>query len=131
MTGRALLAWCGILVLAILNGALRQGALIPAIGERAGHVVSTLLLSGLVVAATWLLLPWIGPSAVAQAWRVGLFWVVLTIAFEFLAGHYLFHTPWPKLLADYNLAQGRIWILVLITTFVAPALTYSWRHAPP
>jgi hypothetical protein len=52
-------------------------------------------------------------------------WLLLTVAFEFLAGHYLFGHAWDRLLADYNLAGGRIWVLVLATTMFAP-LAARW-----
>ena len=128
MLGRSILAWCAILVLAVINGALRQGFLIPRLGEGAGHIVSTLLLSALVLGATWLLLPWIGATTRGDAWSVGGLWLLLTVAFEFLAGHYLFGTPWEELLADYNVTQGRIWVLVLVTTLLAPALVLHLRQ---
>ena len=128
MVGRATLAWFGILFLAILNGALRQALLIPRFGEHAGHVISTLLLSALVLAAAWLLVPWIRPLTARDAWFVGLLWLALTLAFEFLGGHYLFKSPWERLLGDYNLAQGRIWVLVLVATLVAPALVQALRR---
>jgi hypothetical protein len=51
----------------------------------------------------------------------------LTLAFEFLAGHYLFGNPWSKLLADYNLLRGHIWVLVLITTAFGPLLSAYGR----
>jgi len=54
-------------------------------------------------------------------------WVALTLAFEFLAGHYLFHNPWDKLLADYDVLHGRIWPLVLIVTLLAPVIAYRAR----
>lgn len=124
---RAALGWLGILLVAIFNGALRQALLIPRIGERAGHIVSTLLLCAIILGAAWLLLPWIRPGSARQAWVVGAFWVVLTTAFEFLGGHYLFGDPWEKLLADYSLAHARIWILVPVTTLLAPVLVQAWR----
>jgi hypothetical protein len=49
------------------------------------------------------------------------------VAFEFLAGHYWFHASWSALFADYNLAQGRIWILVLVTTLLAPVVARAMR----
>jgi hypothetical protein len=130
MTARAIFAWLALLVLAILNGALRQAFLIPRIGERAGHLVSTLLLSAGLLAAAWLLLPWLRPVAARDAWIIGGLWLVLTVAFEFLAGHYLFGDPWEKLLADYNVARGRIWILILIATLLGPVLADAVRHRP-
>lgn len=123
------MAWLAILVLAIINGAFRQGLLIPRLGERVGHIISTILLSLLVLVAAWFLIPWVRPLTRRDAWLVGILWVVLTLAFEFLAGHYLFRNPWERLLADYNLARGRIWILVLVTTLLAPVLVQAARSA--
>jgi hypothetical protein len=131
MTVRALLAWLAILVLAIVNGALRQALLIPRMGERAGHVVSTLLLSLLVFGAAWILVPWIRPGTTRDAWVIGVVWVILTLSFEFLAGHYLFGNTWEKLLEDYNVAAGRIWVLVVITTLLAPVLVFGMRAQQP
>jgi len=51
-----------------------------------------------------------------------LVWVFFTVGFEFLAGHYVFEKAWETLLADYNLAQGRVWILVLVTCLLAPTI---------
>lgn len=127
MTVRAFLAWLLMLVLAIVNGAFRQGVLIPQFGERGGHVVSTLLLSLLILLAAWLSIPWVRPETPRDTWFIGIGWLVLTLAFEFLAGHYLFGDPWATLLADYNVAAGRIWILVPIATLLAPAFVVRMR----
>jgi hypothetical protein len=117
-----------LLVIASVNGAVRELLLIPRIGAAAGRAVSSLLLSAFILGVTWLTIEWIGPSSSRDAWRVGVLWVVLTLAFEFLGGHYLFGSPWPNLLADYNLFQGRIWVLVLIVTAIAPRLCAPSRR---
>ena len=122
---RGLMVWFGLVVLAVANGTLRTLELNPRLGERAGHVASTLLLCLLLLAAALLAIGWIGPRSRADVLLIGGFWLALTIAFEFLAGHFLFRNPWSKLLADYNLLHGRIWVLVLITTFLAPGLA-AW-----
>jgi hypothetical protein len=124
---RAVLAWVGILVLAILNGGLRQGFLIPGLGESVGRILSPILLALLVAGAAWIAVPWIRPGTGREAWLVGVLWLVLTLAFEFLAGHYLFGNSWERLLAEYDVARGRLWILVPITTLVAPALVHTVR----
>jgi len=51
---------------------------------------------------------------------IGGFWLVMTILFEFVFGHYVMGHPWETLLTDYNLFKGKMWVLVLITTFLAP-----------
>lgn len=122
---RALSVWLLLLLLAVLNGALREEVLVPWLGARIAHVVSTLLLSGLILEATALTIGWIGPADAAAALAVGALWLGLTLAFEFLAGHFLFHKAWSELRADYDLRRGRIWILVLLVTFLAP-----WLYRP-
>jgi hypothetical protein len=119
---RATVVWFAILILAIVNGAFRQAVLVPQMGAVVGHVLSTLLLSSAVVLMTWLLLGWIRPESSRNAWLIGVYWLAATVAFEFLAGHYLFAVPWETLVADYRIDQGRIWPLVLLLTLVAPAI---------
>ena len=122
MVMRAVLVWCALLVIASINGIAREAALIPRFGDVAGRAVSTLALSAFIVMLTWFSIGWIAPRSAQQAWAVGVIWVVLTLAFEFLAGHYVFHYAWSQLLDDYHVTRGRIWILVLITTLVSPRL---------
>ncbi len=55
------------------------------------------------------------PDASArQALSIGAIWLILTILFEFLFGHFVMSNSWSKLFADYNLLQGRVWVLILI-----------------
>jgi len=117
--------WLGILALAFANGALRELWIIPRTSDLTGHVVSTFILCAAIAMTSWLTIGWIGPRSSSEAWTIGAGWLILTLAFEFLAGHYLFGNPWSRVLADYNILRGRIWILVLATTLLAPVFT---RH---
>ena len=125
---RALLAWLVLLALAVVNGAAREAWLIPRVGGSAGHAVSSLSLSALIFLLSWLTIGWINPATAREASLIGLVWLALTLAFEFLAGHYVFRKPWNELLADYDVLSGRMWILVLVTTTLAPLLTANMRH---
>jgi hypothetical protein len=128
---RAVLVWLLLLVLAILNGAFRQAALNPALGPQMGHVVSTVLLSGLIVAVAGVTVPWIAPVTSRAALAVGILWMTLTLAFEFGAGYWLFHKSLAELVYDYDLTRGRIWPLVLVATVLSPVLVGKWRHLWP
>jgi hypothetical protein len=119
---RATLIWLGILVLASGNGAVRDLVLAPRLGDPLARAISTLVLCGLILLVTSRSIQWIGPRSRRDALIVGSLWMVLTLAFEFLAGHYLFGKAWAMLLDDYDLSRGRIWILALLTTFAAPVL---------
>lgn len=125
---RAGLGWLLLLLAAILNGAIREALFSPAWGGPAAHVASTILLCGFILGLGWWLLPWLAPGSRGAAWRVGGGWLLLTVAFEFLGGHFLFGAPWSKLLADYDLTRGRIWILVLVVTALTPPVVYRLRR---
>jgi len=127
MLTRSLAIWFLLLGTAIINGAVRATWIIPRTGEYLGHVISSFTLSGLIVALAWATIGWMGPAATADALRVGGLWLVLTVAFEFLAGHFLFGSTWEHLLADYNLAAGRIWLLVLVVTAFSPLIAMRLR----
>jgi hypothetical protein len=127
MTLRALLAWFILLAVAVANGALREAILIPATGDVPGRAISTVMLSAAILLVAWLTVGWIGVRTAARGWAVGALWVGLTLAFEFLAGHYLLGKPWSVLLEDYDVMAGRIWPLVLVTTLVAPVLAGTAR----
>jgi hypothetical protein len=127
MLTRTLLVWLVLLVLAVVNGALREFMLRPRLGDAAGHAVSTLTLCLAILLLSWLTIRSIGPRSSRDAWAIGGVWLALTLAFEFLAGHYLFGNPWSRLLADYDVLRGRIWVLVLVTTALAPIVTAQLR----
>ena len=130
MIGRALLTWLLLMVLAIANGTFRVRLLVPAMGERWGHIVSTLMLCGIILGTAWFAHDWLHPGSRGDALTIGALWLALTLAFEFGFGRLVARKSWPELLADYNLAAGRIWPLVLLTTFLAPMLVVSKRGFP-
>lgn len=117
---RAAAVWVLLALVAVLNGALRNAWLTPSLGEGAAHVVSTLILCALIFLVAAAFIRWIRPLSLTSATMVGLMWALLTLAFEFLAGRYVFGHPWQRMVADYNITQGRIWILVPIVTYLAP-----------
>jgi hypothetical protein len=123
----AILIWFGLLTLAILNGGFREGVLVPRFGRGVSQAVSTIILSVLILLAGWISIPWIGPRTLQDAWTIGILWATFTLAFEFLAGHFIFGKPWSELLADYNLLAGRIWIMVLIITLITPIVAFTKR----
>jgi hypothetical protein len=127
MFARALAVWLILVVLAILNGSIRNLVVTPRVGEHAGHLISTVTLSAAILVVAWLAIGWIGPTDRQAAIAVGLFWLALTVLFEFGAGHYVFGNSWARLLADYNVLAGRVWVVVLLVTVLAPVWALSQR----
>lgn len=118
--------WFLLAAVGIANGVLREKTFGRRISERAAHQISTLtfiLFSGPLVWVASHLWPL---DSMAQAWLVGGIWLLATIAFEFGFGHYVAGHSWEKLLRDYNLMQGRLWVLVLVWILILPAAIHAW-----
>lgn len=123
---KACLAWLGILVLAVLNGGLREAVLIPRLGLAAAQVTSGLLLSTLILVMTYLSLPWLGARQPWQLIAVGLLWLGLTLIFEFSFGFWQGKSL-AILLENYTFKGGNILPVVLLVTGLAPYLIAKLR----
>jgi hypothetical protein len=120
MNLRSLVVWCVFVALAVINGGFRDAVLTPRLGEHASHVIGTITLCTAILIVTWLTINWMRPAKSTDALLIGGVWVLMTVGFEFLVGHYVFGTSWARLLADYDLVGGRVWLLVLATLAFAP-----------
>jgi hypothetical protein len=119
---RYFLAWFPMVAIAIANGLVREAWYGTQLSELRAHQVSTLsvvVLLGLYMG--WVIRRW-GPRSTAQALGVGALWLGLTVAFEFLFGHYVAGHSWARLVQDYDLLSGRLWPLVLLWVAAAPYL---------
>jgi len=118
------IAWLGMVILAIINGTVREKILKKHVDILLAHQVSTftgIVLFGLY---TWFLTINWNIESVSQAISIGLIWLVLTASFEFLFGHYIMGHSWKRLFRDYNILKGRLWVLVLIWITIAPYVFY-------
>jgi hypothetical protein len=116
--------WFLFMVLAIINAGIRNNVYKTFVGDLAAHQISTIIFIILILAVTYLSLK---KSNIKisdyYAVLIGTTWLLLTILFEFIAGHYVFGNSWEKLIADYNILKGRIWSLVLITLLLSPYIS--------
>src|SRR5262245_37534286 len=127
----ALAVWLLLFVVAFGLGAVRELLIAPAIGEQAAHVVGTLTFVAVLLGITAVFVRRIRlRCSPTDLWLVGLLWLALTLAFEFLFFHYAAGKPWEVLLADYNVLRGRIWVLVPLAELFGPPLI-GWLMRPP
>ena len=122
-----ILAWLPMVFIAIVNELVRERFITNRIKELYAHQVSTFTLMLFFGVYIWLILRLLKPESSQQALNIGLFWLVLTIVFEFLFGHYVAGHSWSKLFEDYNIIAGRVWILVLIWVTLAPYVFYHFQ----
>jgi len=120
-----ILAWFPMIFIAIANGLFREKFLANHLSELRAHQLSTVSMIALFGVYVWILFKIWEPMSTGQAIIIGLIWLVLTVVFEFLFGHYVAGHSWNKLLYDYNILKGRIWILILIWITIAPYIIYQ------
>lgn len=124
------LAWLGMMVLAIVNGGLRDAFYKARVGDLAAHQISTVSLLVLFF-GYFRLLDTVWPTeSPKQAWTIGFIWLVMTLAFETILGHFILGHPWCALARDYDLLSGRVWILIPLWTLVGPYALFRLRGRP-
>lgn len=125
MIAKFVLVWFLLAIVAIANGIIRQATYGKSVSDLAAHQISTftaILASGAIV---WMVSRIWSIESASQAWRIGFLWLVMTIVFEFGFGHYIAGHSWGRLLADYNIVEGRVWSLFLIWLTVMPFLFFK------
>ena len=120
-------SWTGLLILAVLNGAIREKAYGRFVPELSAHQLSTGIGIILFGAYLWILTGVFPIESSGQAFVIGSLWLFMTVLFEFGFGRYLMGHFWNRLFHGYNLPKGRVWLLLLIWTAIAPYVFYRIR----
>ena len=118
-----LLAWPCMMVLAIINGSVREFAFQPYMSELTAHQISTVtLLLVFAVYFRFLFTRW--PLATAkQSWTVGIVWFLFTLAFEFGIG-LTQGASWAQMFHAYNLMRGQFWLFIPLWVLTGPYVFY-------
>ena len=118
-------AWLGGIPIAILNAFSRNSLYGPYMSELMAHQVSTVTGVILIFGYYWLLNSRWPIASMRQAQMIGVIWILLTVVFEFLFGNYVMGNTWSRLLHDYNLMEGRVWIVFVLNLFASPIIIYK------
>ena len=118
---KTIVVWVAILLVAILNGALRDTVLVNILGSVAARFLSGIILCVAIIIAAALTAGWFAPLSPGSRWYIGVWWLMLTLGFELYIG-YAQHQSWQTLLDAYAFQGGNLWPLVLVTTLIAPWL---------
>jgi hypothetical protein len=125
---RAFGVWLGFLAVAIGGAMIREKFLAPGLGPAAARALGTLLVGAIIFGLIYAYVGRLKGATRVSLVKLGLFWTILTIAFEFLFGHYVMGHSWDALWADYNILQGRLWPLVLLVTLFGPLVARKLRN---
>jgi hypothetical protein len=118
----AALIWSIIAVFAVVNGIVREKLLLPTLGHAAALPLSGLMLCAIVFTVTYCSMGVLRSGTSAGYLLVGVQWVIMTLLFEFLFGHYAAGKPWSEILQVFNFRSGDLFILVLLISLFSPIL---------
>jgi hypothetical protein len=109
-----------LLLIAILNGSLRDAWHGKSLSALRAHQISTLagaVLLGIYIGAVTRLREL---QSAGQDPSVGLIWLVMIVGLELLCGHHIAERPWSQLpFQDYNFFAGDVWALLVVWVTLA------------
>jgi len=124
---KASLTWLLIMLVAIANGIAREALLEPVFGPAIALPLSGILLAMIILLASWLLAPWFGRARASTWFAIGALWVVLTLLFEYLFGHFVAGMPWREISRVFDVASGNLFLLALLSAALSPWLAARFR----
>jgi hypothetical protein len=127
---KAIYIWFGLLVLAFMNGAIREGLIKQVLGinHLLAHQIS--VATGILLWTIFILYIWkkLGISTLLESILVGLIWFLATIIFEtFILNRLMGNLSWDQILQTYNLLAGELWIIALLYIGFLPIAVFNWR----
>ena len=113
-----------MVILAILNGTIRDFTYGQFTSDHLAHQLSTFSLIIVFSVYVWLLNRKWPLKTLGQAALVGLIWLILTVAFEFAMGLFISGQSWEQMFQAYNILSGNLWLLVPLAVAVLPSIMY-------
>jgi hypothetical protein len=107
------------------HGTFRMLVLEPHFGPVTSRQISFLPALILIYGITDLLIRWINAPHRTALLHIGLFWVAITLVFEFALGRALGRS-WYELSSDYDPTRGGLMVLGAGLMGLAPLLTARW-----
>ena len=119
-----ILLWIPMLLIAILNGVLREFVFTKYLNVLSAKQLSTITLLIFFSIYIGLVLIRYRPTSTSQALFIGLTWMIMTLVFETVFGAYRGNSI-GNMLQEYNILKGNIWLLIPLLLGVAPLLYYK------
>ncbi len=124
---RAFLVWILIASAEVVHGILRVRLLNRRLGDHRARQIAVFTGSAIILAITWLLVPWMEVPSTSQALGVGFAWLLLMLAFEIGFGRFVFRASWRRIAADFDFRKGGLLSIGMAVLFFAPFLTAKLR----
>jgi hypothetical protein len=128
MVLRSLAIWLLLIAAEVLHGIARAIFLVPHVGEFRSNQLGVFTGSLIILVIALLFVRWLGATRSSQLLGIGVLWLVLTLAFEFLFGHFVIGASWERLLADYNVPEGGLLPFGMVVLTLSPWIAGKVRE---
>jgi hypothetical protein len=125
---RAVVVWFILIAVEFVHGVLRFIFLVPYVGDFRARQIGVFTGSVLIVAVAYLFIGWLQPAVTKSLMMVGMLWLVLTVAFEFSFGHFVFRRSWNDLASDYDLLHGGLLPIGMVVLAFSPVIAARLRN---
>lgn len=124
---RALAVWLILIAVEFVHGILRAIFLVPVVGDFPARQIGVATGSVLILLVAYLFVDWLNAPNKKSLFGIGLLWLILTVAFEFGFGHFVFGRSWAGLAEDYDLRRGGMLLLGMIVLGLSPWIASRMR----
>lgn len=114
--------WFIIAIFAIINGIFRESVLSPYLGETVALPTSGITLAIIIFTITYISFRLFGKNKYLTYLYIGIQFVTMTLVFEFIFGHYVIGKSWSELLQVFNIFEGNLFIIALLSSLFSPFL---------
>jgi hypothetical protein len=131
---KILLFWLPMPFIGVINGIFRQVVILKYVNDFQAHQLSTFTLIALLAIYIYAVQKKLPIVDNKDAWITGSMWLLLTVAFEFGLGFFVSRLTFQQMLADYNIFEGRLWPVVLLSILILPVVYHilsKRKHIPP
>lgn len=124
---RALAIWFALIAAEFVHGIMRALFLVPYVGDFRARQIGVFTGSVLIILVVCIFIRWLHASDTKSLILVGVLWLVLTLAFEFSFGHFVFGRSWGDLASDYDVSQGGLLAFGMIVLIFSPVIAMRVR----
>jgi hypothetical protein len=116
-----------IILLETVNGTVREIFIAPALGDLQARQLGIPIACVIAFLIAWATVRWMGAVTRPLQLFVGLWWAVLTLAFEITLGRAI-GMSWSRIFSDYDPTRGGFMVLGLAFMVFAPMLAAKLRR---
>ncbi len=124
---RAIAVWLVLIAVEFIHGIVRAIFLVPVVGDFRSRQIGVFTGSLLILLVAYICVPWVRVRTTRALIQVGILWFMLTVAFEFSFGHFVFRRSWQDLASDYDPLHDGLLPIGLVVLALSPVLAARLR----